>query len=103
MALLDNIKTELGISDTSKDDLLSLLITNEQTNAQTITHNEDVAEDEVLIQRMVIWRYNTLGSEGLTAENYSGVSYSYTADYPADIDRLLKSHRKIRVIKNAQS
>ena len=102
MALLDNIKTELGISDTSKDDLLSLLITNEQTNAQTITHDENL-EDDVLIQRMVIWRYNTLGSEGLTAENYSGVSYSYTADYPADIDRLLKSHRKIRVIKNAQS
>ncbi len=102
MALLDNIKTELGISDTSKDDLLSLLITNEQTNAQTITHDENL-EDDVLIQKMVIWRYNTLGSEGLTAENYSGVSYSYTADYPADIDRLLKSHRKIRVIKNAQS
>ena len=102
MAILDNIKTELGISDTSKDDLLSLLITNEQTNAQTITHDENL-EDDVLIQRMVIWRYNTLGSEGLTAENYSGVSYSYTADYPADIDRLLKSHRKIRVIKNAQS
>lgn len=102
MALLDNIKTELGISDTSKDDLLSLLITNEQTNAQTITHDENL-EDNVLIQKMVIWRYNTLGSEGLTAENYSGVSYSYTADYPADIDRLLKSHRKIRVIKNAQS
>lgn len=100
MALLDNIKTELGISDTSKDDLLSLLITNEQTNAQTITHDENL-EDDVLIQKMVIWRYNTLGSEGLTAENYSGVSYSYTADYPADIDRLLKSHRKIRVIKNA--
>jgi len=102
MAILDNIKTELGISDTSKDDLLSLLITNEQTNAQTITHDENL-EDDVLIQKMVIWRYNTLGSEGLTAENYSGVSYSYTADYPADIDRLLKSHRKIRVIKNAQS
>lgn len=98
MALLDNIKIELGISDTSKDELLSLLITDEQSNAQTITHNSDVDEDEVLITKMVIWRYNTIGSEGLTAESYSGVSYSYTADYPDDIDRMLKARRKVRVI-----
>lgn len=98
MALLDKIKIELGISDTSKDELLSLLITDEQSNAQTITHNSDVAEDEALITKMVIWRYNTIGSEGLKAESYSGVNYSYTADYPDDIDRMLKARRKVRVI-----
>lgn len=98
MALLDKVKIELGISDTSKDELLSLLITDEQSNAQTITHNSDVAEDEALITKMVIWRYNTIGSEGLTAESYSGVNYSYTADYPDDIDRMLKARRKVRVI-----
>lgn len=98
MTLLDKIKIELGISDTSKDELLSLLITDEQSNAQTITHNSDVAEDEALITKMVIWRYNTIGSEGLEAESYSGVNYSYTADYPDDIDRMLKARRKVRVI-----
>lgn len=98
MTLLDKVKIELGISDTSKDELLSLLITDEQSNAQTITHNSDVAEDEALITKMVIWRYNTIGSEGLTAESYSGVNYSYTADYPDDIDRMLKARRKVRVI-----
>ena len=100
MTLLDKVKIELGIGDgdTSKDELLSLLITDEQSNAQTITHNSDVAEDEALITKMVIWRYNTIGSEGLTAESYSGVSYSYKADYPDDIDRMLKARRKVRVI-----
>lgn len=98
MALIDNIKMELGITDAGKDDLLSLLISNEQTNAQTITHNSDVTEDNALILQMVVFRYNTMGTEGLTGENYSGVSYNYTADYPSDIMSLLKGYRKVRVI-----
>lgn len=100
MALLENIKTELGLSDMEHDVLLSLLIGGEQDNAKNITHNVKAPEDDSLIQRMVIWRYNTLGSEGLNSENYSGVSFSYTADYPDDIMQVLRSYKKVRVIGN---
>lgn len=100
MALIDNIKTELGLTDTEHDGLLSLLISGEQDNAKNITHNVRAADDDTLLQRMVIWRYNTLGSEGLNSENYSGVSFSYTADYPEDIMQVLRSYKKVRVIGN---
>ena len=100
MALINNIKTELGITGTGQDGLLSLLISSEQDNAKNITHNAAATEDDTLIQRMVIWRYNTLGTEGLTSENYSGVSYGYKADYPDDIMQVLKSYKKVRVIGN---
>ena len=100
MALIDNIKTELGITGTGQDGLLSLLIENEKDNARNITHNVNASDNEAMIQRMVIWRYNTLGTEGLTSENYSGVSFGYKADYPDDIMQVIRSYKKVRVIGN---
>lgn len=100
MALIDNIKTELGISGTGQDGLLSLLIENEKDNARNITHNVYASDDDAMIQRMVVWRYNTLGTEGLSSENYSGVSYSYKGDYPDDIMQILRSYKKVRVVGN---
>ena len=61
---------------------------------------ENIPPENRMIQRMVVWRYNTLGTEGLSSENYSGVSYSYKGDYPDDIMQILRSYKKVRVVGN---
>jgi len=100
MAVIDNVKSELNITGTGQDTFLTSLITAETANAVTITHNPAAAEDEAMITRMVIYRYNSLGTEGLNSESYSGVNFNYTADYPDDVMQLLKAHKKVRVISN---
>jgi len=93
--MLNNIKLLLGITDSSKDALLTLLINQAIDEAINITHNDAVSSYENIIAGMVIWRYNRLGSEGVTSENYSGVSFNYSSDYPEPLLRELKSFRKV--------
>lgn len=100
MAVIDDVKSELNITGSDKDSLLSMLISSETANAVTITHNPAAGEDDGMIIRMVVFRYNRLGTEGLNSESYSGVNFNYTADYPEDILVLLKAYKKVRVISN---
>ena len=100
MAVINDVKSELNITGSDKDSLLCMLISSEAANAVTIAHNKAVEDDDYLITRMVVYRYNRLGTEGLNSESYSGVSFNYTADYPEDILKLLKAHKKVRVISN---
>ena len=71
--MLEKVKLLLGITDNSKDDLLTFLIE----------------------QAIVVYNYNRLGTEGLDSEGYSGVSLNYSADYPEPIIRALKAKRKL--------
>ena len=94
--MLEKIKLLLGLSeDDSKDDLLTLLIERAIDEAINYTHNDDIAGYETVICSMVVYNYNRLGTEGVDSEGYSGVSFSYSADYPQSIIRQLKAHRKV--------
>lgn len=93
--MLENIKLLLGISSTEKDALLLLLIQQAEDEAKDFTHREDVCELQSTIEKMVVYNYNRLGTEGLNSESYSGVSYNYTTDYPEPILKMLKRYRKI--------
>ena len=93
--MLENIKLLLGISSTEKDALLLLLIQQAEDEAKDFTHREDVCELQSTIEKMVVYNYNRLGTEGLNSESYSGVSYNYTTDYPEQILKMLKRYRKI--------
>ena len=93
--MLENIKLLLGISSTEKDALLLLLIQQAEDEAKDFTHREDVCEIQSTIEKMVVYNYNRLGTEGLNSESYSGVSYNYTTDYPEPILKMLKRYRKI--------
>ena len=93
--MLENIKLLLGISSTEKDALLQLLIQQAEDEAKDFTHREDVCELQSTIEKMVVYNYNRLGTEGLNSESYSGVSYNYTTDYPEPILKMLKRYRKI--------
>ena len=93
--MLEDIKLLLGITSTDKDKLIKLLINLATEDARTISRRQDVTELESIIIQMVVFNYNRLGTEGLDSESYSGVSYSYSADYPENILRSLRRFRKL--------
>ena len=94
--MLEKIKILLGINDSSKDELLTVLLDQAIEEAENYTHNNCLTGLESTICRMVVYNYNRISTEGVNSESYSGVSYSYSADYPENIMRVLKAHRKIR-------
>lgn len=97
--MLERIKLLLNITDESKDALLGELIDNATEFAANFTNNEGALESLTgTIINMVIYDYNRMGTEGLTSENYSGVSFGYASGYSDDIMKQLKRYRKVRVI-----
>ena len=95
--MLEKIKILLGINDSSKDELLTVLLDQAIEEAENYTHNNCLTGLESTICRMVVYNYNRMSTEGVNSESYSGVSYSYSADYPENIMRVLKAHRKSRL------
>lgn len=96
--MLDKIKLLLGITDDSKDDLLTILIEQAIDEALAYTHRDSADELDTSIIQMVVYKYNRIGTEGVDNENYSGVSFSYSADYPDSIMRGLRAKRKVVVL-----
>lgn len=97
--MLQRVKTLLGITGTDKDDLLLCIIENTINEAVSYTHDAGIADNiqaEGLIAEMVVHKYSRLGSEGLSSESYSGLSFSY-ADYPEHLMNQLKAYRRLRV------
>ena len=98
--MLAKIKLLLGLSSTDKDELLLSLIESATEEAINYTHNDSIAGYESVICNMVIYMFNRLGGEGVDAESYSGVSFTYSSDYPPSILRQLKAHRKVMTIND---
>lgn len=97
--MLERIKLLLNITDDSKDALLEELIDNATEFAKNYINNDDALDNLTgTIIAMVIYDYNRMGTEGLTSENYSGMSFGYTAGYSDDIMKQLRRYRKVRVI-----
>lgn len=96
--MLDKLKILLGINDISHDDLLSLLISQCTDNAKAYTNNSDTESMESVILEMAVYRFNLIGSEGLTRENYSGTGYIYNNGYPDYVIEQLRQFRKLRTL-----
>ncbi len=92
--MLENIKTLLGLTDNSKDQILQLLINLATDDAISKTGCSDEKELQSVITEMVIYKYNRLGTEGLNSESYSGISYNYSSDYPESILSALSAIKK---------
>lgn len=93
--MLEQVKLLLGITDNSKDDILSLLIEQATEEALIYTHQNSIDNLFTAITSMVVYKFNRLGTEGVDSEGYSGVSFAYSSDYPDYIVRLLKRQKKI--------
>lgn len=92
--MLANIKLLLGESAEGKDDLIQLLIFKAQDDARLITGVKDLILTDSLIEDMVVYRFNRLGTEGLNSESYSGITYNYESNYPDFILQALEALKK---------
>lgn len=96
--MLRKMKILMGLNDSSKDELLRILLDRASEEVVNYTHNYELDKLENVIIDIAIWRFNRLKSEGLDSENYSGVSFSYSADYPDSIKKQLQAYRRIKTI-----
>ncbi|EPY2290978.1 phage head-tail connector protein [Clostridium sporogenes] len=97
--MLNKIKIALPISttDTSKDDLLNLMIEDVQEFILNYCNIKELpGRAESLIRRIVVIRCNIMGSEGLSSESYSGISQSFIDGLPKDIKQELGAIRKVK-------
>ena len=53
---------------------------------------------ELVAEQIAVIKLNRSGTEGLSNQSYSGVSESYIDGYPAEIQNILISKRKIKVL-----
>ncbi len=103
-AVLDNIKTLLGVNDTSKDKLFNLLISKAESDISVFCNNSFFVEDEYVfpkalesvLEDLVIYRYGRLGSEAYQSETLGGKSVTYNTDIPQDIKTRLYPYRLMR-------
>lgn len=95
--MLNKIKIALDISTKDKDDLLSLMIEDVQEFILNYCNIKELpGKAESLIRRIVVIRYNIMGSEGLSSESYSGISQSFIDGLPKDIKQELGAIRKVK-------
>lgn len=89
--MLEELKLLLGITSEDKDELLELLLTLVTQEAKSYTNLTSTTKLKPAILQMAIFRFNRLGTEGVSSESYAGNSYSYTDSYPETVLNLLDS------------
>ncbi len=100
MEIIDKVKLYLNIpiDDTSKDNLLLLLIEQSQNEFLAYCNRDDVPAlaANVLIDMCII-KYNLMGQEGYASTSFSGVSETI-ANYPPQLIKSLNRWRKVRML-----
>lgn len=94
--MLEEIKLLLGITDNAQDTLINLLINQCVYDAQTITGETKYYYMRPVIVRMVIERYNKIGTEGVGSLNTNGITENYINGYSAEIMALLNRYKRIK-------
>ena len=95
--MLDDLKTDLGIFDDSKNTMLQRLLTKATRDVMNITHQNERYVKANLYEQIIdiaIIRYNKRGAEGLTSQSNSGSSENYCSDIPDNVLRVLYCHRR---------
>lgn len=95
--MIQKIKTLLSIGNSEQDELLTLLLELTENEVRDYCGIDDLSGLESTIIQMAVIKYNRIGTEGLTAESYSGGSWTYTDSYPEHIMNTLRRHRKLRL------
>lgn len=97
--MIQEIKLMLGDAASNyTDELIGLCLKQALAEVEAYCNRELDYELEVIAQRIAIIKLNRIGTEGLTAQSFSGVNESYQDGYPADITAVLNRKRRIRVI-----
>lgn len=100
MELIEKVKLYLNIpiDDTSKDNLLLLIIEQSQNEFLAYCNRDDVPAlaANVLIDMCII-KYNLMGQEGYASTSFSGVSETI-ANYPPQLIKSLNRWRKVKML-----
>ena len=96
--MLEQLKKMLGAGHTFTDDQVEVALTLAISEVATYCRRDIDAELEAVVVQVAIIKLNRLGTEGVAALSYSGVSESYLDGYPAHIQAVLKAKRKLRVL-----
>jgi len=92
--MLNDLKKMLGITDTSKDDTLSLIVSMATARLKRLIGDIDPPDSmrDIIIE-VSIARYNRIGSEGLSSHTVDGESMAFSdndfAPYADDIQAFL--------------
>ena len=97
--MIEEIKIMLGdVAENYTDAQIGLAAKIALMEVEDFCRREADAVLELCAERIAVIKLLRMGTEGLSAQNYSGVSESYIDGWPDDIMSVLKSKRKIRVI-----
>lgn len=97
--MLKEIKIMLGeAASNHSDELIALYYTQSLAEVEAYCNRTADAVLEGIADRIAVIKLNRLNSEGLGSQSYSGVNESYIDGYPADIQALLNSKRKIKTL-----
>ncbi|WP_204123120.1 phage head-tail connector protein [Lacticaseibacillus mingshuiensis] len=101
MAILDDVKTLIGLTDNSQDDLINLIVTNTTASLRLKLHLP--AADQIpdalsyIVSEVSVRRWNRRTNEGLTAYGQEGLSLTFVTndfdDFQADIDLWLADNQ----------
>jgi len=92
-------KLRILIGRTDKDNILTILLDLATEDLKALCNRDDVptGTSNIIIQ-MVLERYNRLGTEGLTAQSFSGASENFSDGYSAQVLSGLARYRKARFL-----
>lgn len=97
--MIEQVSTLLGDSAANyTEDQLILAVSLATTEVETYCRRTLDDELEAVAVQIALIKLNRLGTEGVAALAYSGVSESYLDGYPAHIQAVLRSKRKLRVL-----
>ena len=103
MEALEMLKIRLGVSDNTRDGLLSLLLSEAQDAILDIIGREELPARLISVQvELDVIAYNKQGAEGESARSEGGISRSFIDGLPDDLKQRLKNYpRKVGVIRAA--
>lgn len=97
--MIEEIRILMGAAaDNYTDAQIGLALKLSMAEVEDYCNRELDSTLELLAQRIAIIKLNRIGTEGLAAQGFSGVSESYIDGYPAEILSVLNRKRKIKVV-----
>jgi hypothetical protein len=97
--MIEEIKILLGAAaDNYTDAQIALALKMAMAEVEDYCNRELDASLELQAEKIAVIKLNRMGTEGLAAQGFSGVSESFIDGYPAEILAALNRKRKIKVV-----
>ena len=96
--MFETVDTLLGEGHTFTEDQVTVALALATSEVATYCRRDIDEELEAIVVQIAVIKLNRIGTEGVAALGYSGVSESYLDGYPAHIQAALKAKRKLRVL-----